>query len=194
MALARLDPTVKTIPWDKRISQQARQLYRRPYIFSDQEFLRMLETALNLPSPLSPLRPRTVHMMLVLAYCAGLRLGGVHDPSHVAVSDQVDTRAGAAQLVDKVCVPHRCRGATCSHRKQLLVNLVGKIRATTCCSNETAYGLTKSLWASDRAGRARYETIQNNFSLLNRRFEDELAEVCRRTFGVPSRIANVAKG
>ena len=26
----------------------------------------------------------------------------------------------------------------------------------------------------------RYETIQNNFSLLNRRFEDELAEVCRR--------------
>jgi integrase/recombinase XerD len=77
MALARLDPTVKTISWDKRISQQARQLYRRPYIFSDQEFLRMLETALNLPSPLSPLRPRTVHMMLVLAYCAGLRLGEI---------------------------------------------------------------------------------------------------------------------
>ena len=77
MALARLDPTVKTIPWDKRIAQQARQLYRRPYIFSDQEFLRMLETALNLPSPLSPLRPRTVHMMLVLAYCAGLRLGEI---------------------------------------------------------------------------------------------------------------------
>jgi integrase/recombinase XerD len=37
----------------------------------------MLETALNLPSPLSPLRPRTVHMMLVLAYCAGLRLGEI---------------------------------------------------------------------------------------------------------------------
>ncbi len=26
----------------------------------------------------------------------------------------------------------------------------------------------------------RYETIQNNFRLLNRRFEDELAHVCRR--------------
>jgi integrase len=77
MALARLDPTVKTIPWDNRIAQQARQLYRRPYIFSDEEFLRMLETALNLPSPLSPLRPRTVHMMFVLAYCAGLRLGEI---------------------------------------------------------------------------------------------------------------------
>jgi integrase/recombinase XerD len=77
MALARLDPTIKTIPWDNRIAQQARQLYRRPYIFSDQEFLRMLETALDLPSPLSPLRPRTVHMMLVLAFCAGLRLGEI---------------------------------------------------------------------------------------------------------------------
>jgi aryl-alcohol dehydrogenase-like predicted oxidoreductase len=55
----------------------------------------------------------------------------------------------------------------------------GKIRYFGC-SNETAYGLTKSLWASDVHGLPRYETIQNNFSLLNRRFEDELAEVCRR--------------
>jgi aryl-alcohol dehydrogenase-like predicted oxidoreductase len=55
----------------------------------------------------------------------------------------------------------------------------GKIRYFGC-SNETAYGLTKSLWTSDRNGLGRYETIQNNFSLLHRRFEDELAEVCRR--------------
>jgi aryl-alcohol dehydrogenase-like predicted oxidoreductase len=55
----------------------------------------------------------------------------------------------------------------------------GKVRYVGC-SNESAYGLTKSLWASDRSGSVRYETIQNNFSLLNRRFEDELANVCRR--------------
>jgi len=55
----------------------------------------------------------------------------------------------------------------------------GKVRYVGC-SNETAYGLTKSLWTSDVRGLARHETIQNNFSLLNRRFEDELAEVCRR--------------
>jgi aryl-alcohol dehydrogenase-like predicted oxidoreductase len=55
----------------------------------------------------------------------------------------------------------------------------GKVRYVGC-SNETAYGLTKSLWASDQRGVVRYETIQNNFSLLNRRFEDELANVCRR--------------
>jgi aryl-alcohol dehydrogenase-like predicted oxidoreductase len=55
----------------------------------------------------------------------------------------------------------------------------GKVRYVGC-SNQSAYGLTKSLWAADRSGTARYETIQNNFSLLSRRFEDELAEVCRR--------------
>ena len=48
------------------------------------------------------------------------------------------------------------------------------------CSNESAYGLTRSLWMADRHATVRFETIQNNFSLLNRRFEDELAQVCRR--------------
>ncbi|MEW4467647.1 aldo/keto reductase [Parasphingorhabdus sp. JC815] len=54
----------------------------------------------------------------------------------------------------------------------------GKIRAIGC-SNETSWGLMKSLEASDRLGVARYCTIQNNFSMNNRRFEDELAQVCR---------------
>src|SRR3546814_8780068 len=40
--------------------------------------------------------------------------------------------------------------------------------------------MMKSLAASDRLGGARYHTIQNNFSLNNRRFEDELAQVCRQ--------------
>jgi aryl-alcohol dehydrogenase-like predicted oxidoreductase len=55
----------------------------------------------------------------------------------------------------------------------------GKVRVVGC-SNQSAYGLAKSLWAADVRGLSRYETIQNNFSLLNRRFEDELAEACRR--------------
>ncbi|QJB68851.1 aldo/keto reductase [Parasphingorhabdus halotolerans] len=55
----------------------------------------------------------------------------------------------------------------------------GKIRAIGC-SNETSWGLMKSLEASERLGVARYCTIQNNFSMNNRRFEDELAQVCRQ--------------
>jgi aryl-alcohol dehydrogenase-like predicted oxidoreductase len=55
----------------------------------------------------------------------------------------------------------------------------GKVRVIGC-SNETAWGLMKSLSVSELNGLARYETIQNNFSLNNRRFEDELAQVCRQ--------------
>jgi aryl-alcohol dehydrogenase-like predicted oxidoreductase len=73
------------------------------------------------------------------------------------------------------------RGVPIDETLEALTQLVeqGKIRYAGC-SNETSYGLTKSLWMSEVKGLARYETIQNNFSLLNRRFEDELAEVCRR--------------
>jgi aryl-alcohol dehydrogenase-like predicted oxidoreductase len=53
----------------------------------------------------------------------------------------------------------------------------GKIRIIGC-SNETTWGLMKSLAASERLGVARHQTIQNNFSLNNRRFEDELAAAC----------------
>jgi aryl-alcohol dehydrogenase-like predicted oxidoreductase len=53
----------------------------------------------------------------------------------------------------------------------------GKVRVLGC-SNETAWGLMKSIEASERNGFERYRTIQNNFSLNNRRFEDELAQVC----------------
>lgn len=54
----------------------------------------------------------------------------------------------------------------------------GKIRAIGT-SNEDSYGLMKALWTSDLCGLKRFDTIQNNFSINNRRFEDELAEVCR---------------
>ena len=54
----------------------------------------------------------------------------------------------------------------------------GKVRITGC-SNETSWGLMKSIAASEKLGAVRYQTIQNNFSLNNRRFEDELAQVCR---------------
>ncbi len=54
-----------------------------------------------------------------------------------------------------------------------LVRIVG-------CSNEDPWGLMTSLATSDRIGAVRYQTIQNNFSLNNRRFEDALAKICQR--------------
>jgi aryl-alcohol dehydrogenase-like predicted oxidoreductase len=55
----------------------------------------------------------------------------------------------------------------------------GKVRISGC-SNETSWGLMKSLAVAKELGTLRYQTIQNNFSLNNRRFEDELAQVCRK--------------
>ena len=55
----------------------------------------------------------------------------------------------------------------------------GKVRYLGT-SNDTAYGLTKANEASKYNNLARFESIQNNFSLLNPRFLDELANVCKK--------------
>jgi len=38
----------------------------------------------------------------------------------------------------------------------------------------------KSIATSERLGTIRYQTIQNNFSLNNRRFEDALSKICKQ--------------
>lgn len=55
----------------------------------------------------------------------------------------------------------------------------GKVRYLGT-SNDTAHGLTKANETSKRLGIARFESIQNNFSLNNPRFLDELAQVCKQ--------------
>jgi aryl-alcohol dehydrogenase-like predicted oxidoreductase len=55
----------------------------------------------------------------------------------------------------------------------------GKVRAIGS-SNDTSWGMMKSLWTSESHGLKRFDTVQNNFSLINRRCESELAQVCRQ--------------
>lgn len=64
---------------------------------------------------------------------------------------------------------------------EVLTDLVqaGKVRAIGA-SNETCWGLMKNLWEAEKHGLQRFDTVQNNFSLINRRCESELAQVCRR--------------
>ena len=54
----------------------------------------------------------------------------------------------------------------------------GKVRYLGT-SNDTAYTTTKANMISERYGWKRFESIQNNFSLLNRRFLDEMVVLCR---------------
>ena len=61
----------------------------------------------------------------------------------------------------------------------------GKIRHWGL-SNETSYGTTMICMAADRLNCPRPISIQNSFSLVDRRFETELAEVCtERHLGIP---------
>lgn len=55
----------------------------------------------------------------------------------------------------------------------------GKVRIIGS-SNETEWGTMKARAVADNMGYIRYQTIQNNFSINNRRFEDSLADICRR--------------
>jgi aryl-alcohol dehydrogenase-like predicted oxidoreductase len=55
----------------------------------------------------------------------------------------------------------------------------GKVRYIGT-SNDTAYGLTKANETSKRLDISRFESIQNNFSLNNPRFLDELSTVCQK--------------
>ena len=54
----------------------------------------------------------------------------------------------------------------------------GKVRYLGT-SNDTAYGTTKANMKAAQYGYKRFESIQNNFSLLNRRFLDEMTVMCR---------------
>ena len=62
---------------DRMIVQEMLRNRRRPYIYTIEEVCRLLETARSDPAPHAPLRPLTLYTMLVLGYCAGLRLAEI---------------------------------------------------------------------------------------------------------------------
>jgi len=71
------DATVVLAPSYARLERQVREAHRRPYICTEDDIRRLLETARCFPSPLSSLHPLGLYAMLVLAYCAGLRLSEI---------------------------------------------------------------------------------------------------------------------
>jgi integrase/recombinase XerD len=76
-ALQRQDPSVTIPPLNRQLEREVRRRQRRPYIFSAEEIQKLFQTALALPSPRASLRPQSLRTMLILAYCAGLRLGEI---------------------------------------------------------------------------------------------------------------------
>ncbi|MEO8036103.1 MAG: tyrosine-type recombinase/integrase [Acidobacteriota bacterium] len=77
-ALHRLDPSTPGPPAHDRVLKQAMlRQRRRPHIYSADEIGHVLRIARTFPSPHAPLRPQTLHTMILLAYCSGLRMGEI---------------------------------------------------------------------------------------------------------------------
>jgi len=74
-AWRRLDPRVELPPSDPRLERLHKEKWRRPYIYTPRELRLLLDTARQFPSRGVPLRPLALYTMLVLAGCAGLRVG-----------------------------------------------------------------------------------------------------------------------
>jgi len=92
--LRHLDPSIKPRPSDPRPVQQVARQWRRPYIYSPEDIRRLLDIARSYPSPRAPSRPINLYTMIVLAYCAGLRLGELAR----LTLDDVDLKLGAITI------------------------------------------------------------------------------------------------
>jgi len=75
--LNRSGVTVAAPKRDRVLVQEMLRGRRRPHIYTVEEVRRLLEVARRDPAPRAPLRSHTLYMMLVLAYCAGLRLAEI---------------------------------------------------------------------------------------------------------------------
>src|SRR6266404_2968628 len=93
-AQARLDPTVAIMPTDPQLWRQMRASHRRPHIYTEEEVSKLLDIARHLPSRLSPLRSLTTYTMLLLAYCAGLR---IQEVANLNLGD-VDLKDGTIEI------------------------------------------------------------------------------------------------
>lgn len=93
-AQARLDPTSAIVPTDPQLWRQMRASHRRPYIYTEDEVAKLLDVARHLPSRLSPLRTLSAYTMLLLTYCAGLR---IQEVVNLNLGD-VDLKAGTIEI------------------------------------------------------------------------------------------------
>ena len=108
-------------------------------------------------------------MRIAPASIAALSLGVLVAASAFAASPLSPTRATPSPVTSAVSIV-----AAAPHASSVAPHpITQRIR-------RISWGVMKSLAASEKHGLCRFDTVQNNFSLINRRCESELAQVCRR--------------
>jgi len=103
------------------------------------------------------------------------------DRRHITKAVEESLRRLGTEFIDLYQTHWPDHGMRYEETLEVLTDLIdaGKVRAIGC-SNETSWGVMKSLRAAELHDLRRYDTVQNNFSLINRRCENELAQVCRQ--------------
>lgn len=93
-ALCHDDPSRPRRPPDHRPANEVARGWRRPHIYSPEDIRKLLAIARAYPSPRAPSRPINLYTMLVLTYCAGLRIGEI---ARLTLGD-VDMQAGTITI------------------------------------------------------------------------------------------------
>ncbi len=115
-------------------------------------------------------------------FAAPVRSGkSIHDRHNIVRAIEGSLRRLQTDYIDLYQTHWAEHGAPYEETMEALTDLKdeGLVRIVGS-SNENAWGTMKAEAVSAANGFARYESIQNNYSILNRRFEDALAEICRR--------------
>lgn len=106
--------------------------WRRPHIYSPEEIARLLEIAKTYSSPRAPSRPINLYTMLVLAYCAGLRIGEI---ARLTLGD-IDMQAGTIAIRETKFFKSRILPLSDSAIDALRALLKARHEANVSCSPE----------------------------------------------------------
>jgi len=145
--LRHRDPSIPPRRPESRPIKQVVKQWRKPHIYTPAEVRRMLDVAQTYPSPRAPLRPLSMHAMLLLAYCAGLRRGELarlelgdidHESGTITVRQTKFFKTRILPLPDSVMAKlrtyidaRRQAGATQDPRSRLFWHEHGRTRSYT---------------------------------------------------------------
>ena len=133
-ALERSGTPTAQPKWDRALVQEMLRRRNRPYIYTTKQVSLLLETALAYPSPYAPLRPVSLYTMLILAYCAGLRLGEI---ARLKLKD-VDLVDGTIEVRNSKFFKARCLPLSTTALLALAKYLKARTQAGTSSDRATA--------------------------------------------------------
>jgi integrase/recombinase XerD len=151
-AMQRIDASVVVIPFDADTHRRARQLHRKPFIYTEAQILQLLETTKSFESTKWPLRAASLHMMILLTYCAGLRIGEL---VRLTLAD-VDLKENVVQIRNAKFF--KSRSLPLASSVSLVLKDYLEVRRELGGSSEPASGL---FWKESGGGSYSYGGIRN---------------------------------